>query len=100
MGVLRPHADAAAGAHLLLGTVGPVERVSRGGVVVPCRCEVLNVLSGEVARDYLRTHLERDRLDGMGRTVHRCEESGLEWVEDRSGTGYGDDVTVLRRLTR
>jgi hypothetical protein len=75
---------------------GPV----RGGVVVPCRCEVLNVLSGEVARDYLRTHLERDRLDGMGRTVHRCEGSGVEWVEDRSGSGYGDDVTVLRRLTR
>jgi hypothetical protein len=68
--------------------------------VLPCRCEVLNVMSGAVARDYLRTHLERTREDGMGRDVHRCAESGVEWVEERSGTGYGDDVTVLRRLTR
>jgi hypothetical protein len=68
--------------------------------VVPCRCEVLNVMSGEVARDYLRTHLDRERIDGMGRAVHRCSTSGVEWVEERSGTGYGDDVTVLRRLSR
>jgi hypothetical protein len=66
--------------------------------VVPCRCEVLNVMSGEVARDYIRTHLQHDRDDAMGRTVHRCAESKVEWVEDRSGGGYGDEVTVLRRL--
>jgi hypothetical protein len=66
--------------------------------VVPCRCEVLNVMSGEVARDYIRTHLQRERDDAMGRAVHRCADSAVEWVEDRSGGGYGDDVTVLRRL--
>jgi hypothetical protein len=66
--------------------------------MVPCRCEVLNVMSGAVARDYSRTHLDQLRTDGMGRPVHRCPETGIEWVEERSGTGYGDDVTVLRRL--
>jgi predicted amidohydrolase YtcJ len=67
--------------------------------VVPCRCEVLNVMSGDVARDYIRTHLQRERVDGMERAVHRCAESGVEWVEEHSGTGYRDDVTVLRRLS-
>jgi hypothetical protein len=68
--------------------------------VVPCRCEILNVMSGAVARDYARAHLDRDRVDGMGRTVHRCAVSGVEWTEDHRGSGDGDDVTVLRRLTR
>jgi hypothetical protein len=66
--------------------------------MVPCRCEVLNVMSGAVARDYLRTHLEQVRVDGMGRPVHRCQDTGIEWAEERSSTGYADDVTVLRRL--
>jgi hypothetical protein len=57
-------------------------------------------MSGEVARDYVRTHLDRVRTDGLGRAVHRCEQTGIEWAEERSGTGYGQDVTVLRRLTR
>jgi hypothetical protein len=57
-------------------------------------------MSGAVARDYARAHLDRDRLDGMGRTVHRCAVSGVEWTEDHRGSGDGDDVTVLRRLTR
>lgn len=62
-----------------------------------CRCAVLNVMSGEVAREYLRVHLQHDRTDGMGRNVHRCEESGVDWVEERKPGGYGEDVTVLRR---
>lgn len=63
-----------------------------------CRCEVLNVMSGDVARDYVRVHLVESRTDGVGRPVHRCEESGVEWVEERSGAGYGADVMLLRRL--
>jgi hypothetical protein len=66
--------------------------------MVRCRCEVLNVMSGAVARDYRRTHLEQVRIDGMGRPVHRCEGTGIEWAEERSRTGYADDATVLRRL--
>ena len=65
-----------------------------------CRCDALNVMSGEVARDYLRGHLDRARTDGLGRTVHRCDESDIEWLEERDATGYGDDTTVLRRLQR
>jgi hypothetical protein len=65
-----------------------------------CRCEVLNVMSGDLARQYARTHLEVVRTDGMGRTIHRCETTGLEWLEDHSASGYGDDVIVLRRVQR
>jgi len=66
--------------------------------VVQCRCKVLNVLSGDVARDYLRTHLESLRVDGMGRTIHHCSETDIEWSEEREPSGYADDVTVLRRV--
>jgi hypothetical protein len=65
-----------------------------------CRCEVLNVMSGEVARDYLVNHLQPERPDGMGRAVHRCPTTEVSWVEERKPGGYGDDVTVLRRLDR
>jgi hypothetical protein len=68
--------------------------------VVACRCDVLNVMSGDVARDYIRQHLEPNGIDGMGRAMLRCPEGDLEWVEEREQNGYGDDVTVLRRLTR
>jgi hypothetical protein len=65
--------------------------------VIACRCAVLNVMSGEVAREYLRTHLAPERTDGMGRVIQRCEVSGVEWVEERRPGGYGDEVLVLRR---
>lgn len=65
--------------------------------MVTCRCEVLNGLSGTVARDYLRTHLDRLRTDGMGRTVHRCPDTDVEWYEERQPGGYGENVLVLRR---
>jgi hypothetical protein len=68
--------------------------------VTTCRCEVLNVLSGDVAREYTTRHLTRSRTDGMGRTVHRCDETEIEWIEEREPSGYGDDVIVLRRATR
>lgn len=65
-----------------------------------CRCEVLNVLSGAVAREYVDTHLQADRRDGMGRLVLRCPDLGVAWVEERAPGGYGEDVTVLRRSPR
>lgn len=55
-------------------------------------------MSGDVARDYVRVHLVHARLDGAGRPVHRCEETSVEWVEERTGAGYGEGVTLLRRL--
>jgi len=63
-----------------------------------CRCAILNVLSGALARDLLDKHLREVRTDGMGRTVHLCEDSEIEWLEERRLGGYDDDVTVLRRL--
>ncbi len=68
-----------------------------GSGLVPCRCAVLNVMSGNVARDYVRQHLDPDRTDGMGRQVYRCPEMGLTWLEEREPGGYGSDVVVLRR---
>ncbi len=68
--------------------------------MVPCRCEVLNVMSGAVARDYARSHLDHMRTDAMGREVHRCPELGVEWFEERSASGYAENVHVLRRNVR
>lgn len=65
--------------------------------MVLCRCEVLNVMSGEVARDYAATHLEQVRTDGMGRPVHRCPDTGIEWTEDTSASTYAAEALVLRR---
>lgn len=66
--------------------------------MVQCRCQVLNGLSGDVARDYLTAHLEDLRVDGMGRKIHRCPETDIQWAEEHEPGGYGDDVTVLRRV--
>jgi hypothetical protein len=70
--------------------------------VVPCRCEVLNVMSGQVARDYANVHLEQARTDGIGRRVLRCPITGIEWIEDErsSTTAYADEAVVLRRSSR
>ena len=62
-----------------------------------CRCQVLNVMSGDLARDYARHHLDADGTDGMGRVVYRCPDHDVGWVEEREPNGYGDDVVVLRR---
>ncbi len=63
-----------------------------------CRCAILNGLSGALARDLLDKHLREVRTDGMGRTVYLCEDSEVEWLEERQRVGYDDDVSVLRRL--
>ena len=65
--------------------------------MVRCRCEVINVMSGDVARDYRAAHLMQRGLDGLGRTIMGCDESDIEWVEEREPNGYGADVIVLRR---
>ncbi len=65
--------------------------------MVSCRCEVLNGLSGDVASDYLKTHLQQLRVDGMGRKVHGCPDSDIEWTEEREPGGYAENVLVLRR---
>ena len=67
---------------------------------VVCRCAVLNNLSGAVATDYAREHLDRTRVDGKGRAVHRCPDTEVEWTEERRAEGYGEDVVVLRRSGR
>lgn len=65
-----------------------------------CRCPILNVLTGEVARDHLTSHLAHSRVDGMGRPVHRCEDTGIEWIEERHSNGYAGETIVLRRVAR
>jgi hypothetical protein len=65
-----------------------------------CRCDILNVLSGALARDLLETHLRPVRTDGMGRTIYLCDDSGVEWLQEHKRGGYDDEVTVLRRAQR
>lgn len=65
--------------------------------MVACRCELLNVMSGAVATDYLREHLDEVRDTGHGRVLYRCPDTGIGWTEDRRAEGYGDEVVVLRR---
>ncbi|MEX0705988.1 MAG: hypothetical protein WD575_03235 [Nitriliruptoraceae bacterium] len=65
-----------------------------------CRCRSLNVVSGDLAGDLVRAHLQHRRTDGMGRAVHVCPDTDTEWVEERDPTGYGEDVVVLRRRNR
>lgn len=65
-----------------------------------CRCKYLNVVSGDMAREYIESHLDRIRVDGMGRSVFRCADTEIDWVEEREPAGYGDDVSVLRRSDR
>ena len=67
---------------------------------VRCRCEVLNTLSGVVAAEYAREHLDPADTDGLGRTIHRCPDTGVDWTEERSAAGYGDEVIILRRHQR
>lgn len=62
-----------------------------------CRCTVLNVMSGAVAEEYTRLHLDVDRTDGMGRRVHRCRETGVTWIEERRPSAYDEEAVVLRR---
>jgi hypothetical protein len=62
-----------------------------------CRCRILNVLSGNLAEEYLRTHLGGDDA-GTNRRVHLCKETGVQWVEDRSAPQYASASRVLRRL--
>jgi len=62
-----------------------------------CRCRVLNVLSGDLAMDYLNGHLGASDTD-TNRRVHVCPTTGVQWIEDRSAPQYASSTRVLRRL--
>jgi hypothetical protein len=68
--------------------------------LVTCRCEVLNVMSGAVATDYARTHLDTVRSTGNGRVVYRCPETDIGWTQERAVHGIDDQTIVLRRDVR
>lgn len=62
-----------------------------------CRCNMLNVLSGALATEYLLGHLGGADADS-NRRVHTCPNTGVQWIEDRSATQYASSSQVLRRL--
>ena len=68
--------------------------------MVTCRCDVLNVMSGAVATDYARHHLDQVRSTGNGRVVYRCPETGITWSQERAPYGVDADAIMLRRDTR
>lgn len=65
-----------------------------------CRCDVLNVLSGDGADDYAVGHLDEVRSDGMGRTYYRCPETGVTWASERPQGPYAGEARRLRRVDR
>lgn len=65
-----------------------------------CRCDVLNQMTGDVARDYARRHLDQVRTDGVGQTTYRCPDTGTTWVEERAPASHGEDARRLRRSDR
>ena len=66
-----------------------------------CRCQEMDLLRGELANDYARTHLrliERGR-DSTGAEDYQCDGLLVSWVMDfpyRRGTDKGEPR--LRRL--
>lgn len=64
-----------------------------------CRCEVLNVLSGDAARDHA-VHLDITRSPGQGHTYYRCPATGVGWVEESALAAYGGERPLLRRTDR
>jgi hypothetical protein len=67
---------------------------------VTCRCEVLNVMTGEAAEDYADEHLEETRSDGQGRVYYRCSTTGIGWVRETPHGPVTGDSTQLRRTDR
>lgn len=68
--------------------------------MVTCRCEVLNVMTGDAAKDYARQHLDETRSDGQGRTYFRCSESGVGWVSEHPRGPFSGEALQLRRTDR
>ncbi|MDX1659648.1 MAG: hypothetical protein R3343_12575 [Nitriliruptorales bacterium] len=67
---------------------------------VTCRCEVLNTMSGDAARDYANGHLDEVRADRQGVTYYRCPETGVGLVEERAPSAHLSDTRRLRRVER
>lgn len=65
-----------------------------------CRCEVLNVMSGDAALDYVRQHLDQVRSDGQGTTYYRCPDTGIAWAEEPAPDTYAGESRRLRRTDR
>lgn len=66
--------------------------------MVQCRCVVLNHLSGAIAADYVRTHLDSLGSGGNHR-VFACPDTGVRWADDTPG-GSGGGIDCLRRQER
>lgn len=65
-----------------------------------CRCTVLNTMTGDAARDYIRTHLDQVRSDGHGTNYYRCPETGIGWAEEQAPSASPSDARRLRRSDR
>lgn len=63
--------------------------------MVPCRCQVLNHLTGAIAVDYARTHLEAVGGAGTGR-LWACPDTGVRWADETPPAAAGH-VARLRR---
>lgn len=68
--------------------------------MIPCRCAVLNTLTGRAATDYVRQHLDVLREDSRGTKSASCPDTGTTFVlEHADGVYGGDDQRRLRRTS-
>ena len=68
--------------------------------MIPCRCDVLNTLTGRAATDYSRQHLDVLKESAQGTTSLSCPETGTTFVLEHAGGVYGgDDQRRLRRTS-
>lgn len=67
---------------------------------ITCRCEVLNTMSGDAARDYANGHLDEVRSSQQGVTYYRCPQTSVEWIEEPASGAHAGSALRLRRLER
>ncbi len=68
--------------------------------MVTCRCQVLNVMTGEAAVEYAQEHLELTRSDDQGRTYHRCPTTQVGWVQEPPPGPVSGEAIQLRRTDK
>lgn len=67
--------------------------------MIPCRCDVLNTISGKAADDYVRQHLDVVREDARGGQHLTCPEANVSFVLERTDGVYGGDEQIRLRRT-
>jgi hypothetical protein len=71
--------------------------VERDASVIECRCVMLNHMSGAIAADYARVHLDVVAAGWGSSRMWECPDTGVQWA---APGGHRDPVAQLRRVDR